>query len=296
MAAKQKPHVFLSYVREDAERVERLAADLEARGIGTWLDRDKIQPGQRWQKAIEDAIRSGAFFVACFSQAYAARTRTHMNEELLIAIAEVRLRPAETSWFIPIRLDECEIPDRRIGPELTIRSFQWLDMFPDWARSVDSLVEAIGPFPRPELLAPSSERRKVFHPELQGYPRLQIGQKLDKIRDRIKHSAMKVESCYPAHKVDTETLARPNMGDLYQWIRCRSNYLPAGDWTEAQFQIQADIENAEFVILQNIEGDSFPANDKVPLGRGVIVARVSINDMNTEGLEARILDIISRKV
>ena len=32
MVASQKPHVFLSYVREDAERVERLAADLKARG------------------------------------------------------------------------------------------------------------------------------------------------------------------------------------------------------------------------------------------------------------------------
>ena len=144
----------------NAERVERLAAELEARGVGTWLDRHQIKPGERWQKAIEDAIRSGAFFVACFSQAYAGRTRTHMNEELLLAIAEVRLRPEEASWFIPIRLDECEVPDRRIGPGLGIRSFQWLDMFPDWAKSVDRLAEAMGP-PRPELLAPLSVFREI---------------------------------------------------------------------------------------------------------------------------------------
>ncbi len=147
MVAKAKPHVFLSHVREDAERVERLAADLEARGIGTWIDRHQIKPGQRWQKAIEEAIRSGSFFVACFSKAYATRTRSYMNEELLIAIEEVRLRPGKAAWFIPIRLDDCEIPDRRIGPELSIRSFQWLDMFRDWAKSVDRLVEAIGPVP-----------------------------------------------------------------------------------------------------------------------------------------------------
>jgi hypothetical protein len=143
MGAAPKPQVFLSYVREDAERVERLAADLEARGIGTWLDRHRIKPGERWQKVIEDGIRSGAFFVACFSRTYAARTRSYMNEELLLAIEEVRLRPEEATWFIPIRLDECEIPDRRIGPELSLRSFQWLDMFPDWERSVERLTEAI---------------------------------------------------------------------------------------------------------------------------------------------------------
>jgi hypothetical protein len=72
MVAEAKPHVFLSHVREDAERVERLAAELEARGIATWIDRHKIKPGKRSQKAIEDAIRSGAFLVACFSQACTA--------------------------------------------------------------------------------------------------------------------------------------------------------------------------------------------------------------------------------
>ena len=124
MAVKSKPHVFLSHVREDAERIERLASGLEARTIKTWIDRQQIKPGQRWKKAIEDAIRSGAFFVACFSKASVARTRSYMNEELQIAIEEVRLRPTETSWFIPIRLDDCEIPDRPIGPWITVRSFQ----------------------------------------------------------------------------------------------------------------------------------------------------------------------------
>jgi TIR domain len=170
MAGKPKPHVFLSHVREDAERVERLAADHEARGIETWIDRHKIKPGQRWQKAIEDAIRSGAFFVACFSHAHSARTRTYMNEELYIALEEVRLRPAEASWFIPIRLDDCEVPDWPIGPGLSIRSFQWLDMFPDWEMGVQRLAEAIGPSSRPHYLreplsvaepAPAASERSI---------------------------------------------------------------------------------------------------------------------------------------
>jgi hypothetical protein len=144
VVATLKPHVFISHVREDAARVERLASELEARGIGTWIDRHKIKPGERWEKAIEDAIRSGAFFIACFSRTYAARASSYMNEELHLASREVRRRPANASWFIPVRLDDCEIPDWPIGPELSIRSFQWLDMFPDWATSVKRLAEAIG--------------------------------------------------------------------------------------------------------------------------------------------------------
>jgi hypothetical protein len=145
MAVKSRPHVFLSHVREDAERIERLASALEARKIKTWIDRHHIKPGQRWQKAIEDAIRSGAFFVACFSKASAVRARSYMNEELQIAIEEIRLRPTEISWFLPIRLDNCEIPDRPIGPGFSMRSLQWLDMFPDWAEGVERLAQTIAP-------------------------------------------------------------------------------------------------------------------------------------------------------
>jgi formylglycine-generating enzyme required for sulfatase activity len=152
MAGEPKPHVFLSHVREDAERVDRMAADLEARGIEAWIDRHKIKPGQRWERAIEDAIRSGAFFIACFSQAYAARPRTYMNEELHIALEEIRLRPAERSWFIPIRLDACEIPDLPIDSKLTVRSFHWLDMFSDWEMGVQRLAEALVPASRPSGL------------------------------------------------------------------------------------------------------------------------------------------------
>ena len=145
MAAKPKPMVFLSHVREDAEHVELLASGLEARGIGAWIDRHKIKPGKRWEKAIKDAIRSGGFFIACFSQAYAARSRSYMNEELHLASEEIRRKPLDAAWFIPLRLDVCEIPDWPIGPQSSFASFQRIDMFPDWAKSVEHLAETILP-------------------------------------------------------------------------------------------------------------------------------------------------------
>jgi hypothetical protein len=152
MATGSQPHVFLSHVREDAARVERLASDLGARGVETWIDRHKIRPGERWERAIEAAIRAGAFFVACFSRAYAAKGSSYMNEELHLAAREVRRKPLDRSWFLPVRLDDCPIPDWPIGPELSVRSFQWLDMFPDWTRSIERLAEVI----RPAAAAPSA--------------------------------------------------------------------------------------------------------------------------------------------
>ena len=51
------PNVFISYVRENAALVDKLADELRAHGVTVWLDRDKIMPGQLWQDAIRQAIR-----------------------------------------------------------------------------------------------------------------------------------------------------------------------------------------------------------------------------------------------
>ena len=54
-------HVFISYVRENSDVVDRLANEFTARGVTVWLDRNNIEPGARWQDAIKKAIRSGKF-------------------------------------------------------------------------------------------------------------------------------------------------------------------------------------------------------------------------------------------
>jgi hypothetical protein len=56
------PHVFISYVRENGNLVDRLASELKSRGVTVWLDRNDIEPGARWRDAIKNAIRDGKFF------------------------------------------------------------------------------------------------------------------------------------------------------------------------------------------------------------------------------------------
>jgi hypothetical protein len=59
----------------------------------------KIEPGARWPDAIKNAIRDGKFFLACFSREFNERDRSYMNEELTLAIDELRERPSSRSWF-----------------------------------------------------------------------------------------------------------------------------------------------------------------------------------------------------
>jgi hypothetical protein len=47
--------VFVSYAREDAERVESLVDFLQRNGCKVWWDRD-IAPGAAFEEQIEDAL------------------------------------------------------------------------------------------------------------------------------------------------------------------------------------------------------------------------------------------------
>ena len=47
---------FFSYARTDSEFALKLARDLKAAGASVWLDQLDIPPGQRWDRAVEDAL------------------------------------------------------------------------------------------------------------------------------------------------------------------------------------------------------------------------------------------------
>lgn len=146
-------HVFISYVHEDQEAVHRLCNELRSRGVKPWLYGDDILPGQRWRGSIQSAIRDGAFFIACFSKNYSSRKRNYMNEELTIAVEEIRLRATNITWFIPVRLTECHVPARLIGADETLLNLQWVDLFSDWhwQRGIKKILRTMGISPLSEL-------------------------------------------------------------------------------------------------------------------------------------------------
>jgi hypothetical protein len=140
------PRVFISYVRENIAHVDRLAEILRVYGIDVWLDRDQIKPGQRWKDTIREGIAQGDFFIACFSKEYSERSRTYMNEELTLAIDELRQRPTDDrAWFIPVLLSDTGIPDRSIGAGETLRSLQWVPLYQHWHDGVARILSVVQP-------------------------------------------------------------------------------------------------------------------------------------------------------
>jgi TIR domain len=137
-------HVFISYVRDDQATVERLANDLETLGLHPWLDVRNLKPGQRWRRELRDAIRGGSAFIAVFSDASERRERSYMRQELIEAVDELQLRPAERAWFFPVVLSSCvTLPTLRIGPGEDLRDIQYVSLASEWKDNVAKLAAEI---------------------------------------------------------------------------------------------------------------------------------------------------------
>ena len=86
-------HAFISYVREDGGRVDRLQAALEDAGIRVWRDTARLWPGQDWRAEIHRAITADSLaFIACFSDSSGRRETTYQDEELVLVVEQMRLR------------------------------------------------------------------------------------------------------------------------------------------------------------------------------------------------------------
>lgn len=160
-------HAFISACPDDQVAVDQLVSDLKAAGIRIWRDSESLWPGDDQRARVRAAISDGAVvFVACFSTASVARTKSDQNEEIAMAIEEMLRRLPEDPWIVPVRLDECEIPDLQIGGGRTLRSIRAADIFGGRAAAeTERLAVAIGRLlqrgpqadPDPASLAPDAE-------------------------------------------------------------------------------------------------------------------------------------------
>lgn len=137
-------HAFISYVHEDSDHVDKLCTLLNAASIPRWRDRADLGPGDMWKAKIREAISSGSLaFLACFSTKSTGKPKSYQNEEITLAAEEFRLRPPGRTWLIPVRFDDCEIPEWDLGGGRTLRDINYIDLFGDnYAENVVKLIEA----------------------------------------------------------------------------------------------------------------------------------------------------------
>lgn len=130
------PRVFIAYVQEDLALAARLSRELRAMGCDPWLDREKLVPGQNWPRAIELAIEVSDFFVPLFSRRSVIK-RSQFQSELRYALDCARRVPLDEPFVIPVRLDDCRVPNQ------VANVIQYVDLFPDWERGMADLAAAM---------------------------------------------------------------------------------------------------------------------------------------------------------
>jgi hypothetical protein len=125
--------IFLSYAREDEERVLEVYSELENRGFRPWMDQKDLKAGEKWELAIDTALRRADFILVFISQA-AVKKRGYLRREIRGALDQSHEMLDTDIFLVPVRLDECEIPRE-------LRDFQWVDLF--HAESVGPLVDGL---------------------------------------------------------------------------------------------------------------------------------------------------------
>jgi hypothetical protein len=103
--------IFISYAKEDKEKVKKIYQKLKQEGFRPWLDEENLQAGQDWKAEIEKSIESSDFVITCLSNK-SIHKRGFVQKEIVWALDFVEKMPEDKVYLIPIRLEECEIPRR----------------------------------------------------------------------------------------------------------------------------------------------------------------------------------------
>jgi hypothetical protein len=135
--------VFICYGREDISHAQRLFTDLKNAGLEPWLDQEHLPGGAKWETAALQAIHKSDFFVALLSSRTAGRKGfliTEIREALRVRDSEC---PSSYPFVIPLRLDDCQMPDEALD------KFNRIDMFPDWGMGVNRILKSVAISHRP---------------------------------------------------------------------------------------------------------------------------------------------------
>ena len=98
--------VFLSYSHKDKEYADRIASDLDAAGIGVWIDALQVDVGDSVPDRIADALSSHDYFAIIMTQN--SVKSLWVRKELNIAL--MRSLDSKAVTILPIRVDDCDIP------------------------------------------------------------------------------------------------------------------------------------------------------------------------------------------
>jgi hypothetical protein len=124
--------IFISYSSKDRDMAETICRALEARGHQCWISCRDVPPGQNFQEAIVQALRSARVMLLVFTAN--ANNSDEIKKELVLA-------GRHRVTVVPIRVEDV-VPSDAFAYELATR--QWIDLYSDWEKEIERLAVRIG--------------------------------------------------------------------------------------------------------------------------------------------------------
>ena len=109
--------VFISYAREDLPAVQQLKAGLEAAGVTTWFDMDRLESGDDFDRKIQRNIARCSYFIPVVSASTQRRLEGYFRREWSYALDRARNMADGALFILPVTVDDTDaeaalVPER----------------------------------------------------------------------------------------------------------------------------------------------------------------------------------------
>ena len=106
--AREMPEnaIFISYAREDLPAVQHLKAALDAAGLATWFDLDRLEGGDDYDRKIRANIGRCSFFVPVISANTQRRHEAYFRREWSYAVDRARNIAEGAVFMLPVCIDD----------------------------------------------------------------------------------------------------------------------------------------------------------------------------------------------
>ena len=145
--AREMPEnaVFISYAREDLPAVQKLKAALDAAGLATWFDMDRLESGDDYDRKIRGNIARCSFFIPVVSATTQRRHEGYFRREWSYAVDRTRGMADGAVFILPACIDGTTEADAVVPEKFKAVHFSRLpggEPSPDFTRRLQDLFNA----------------------------------------------------------------------------------------------------------------------------------------------------------
>ena len=132
---------FVSYSRQDKEFALKVANDLKAAKAMVWMDQLELIPGDRWDRAVQDALQKASIVVVILSPE--AVSSDNVLDEVSFALDEKKT-------VVPVLYRDCTVP-------LRLRRLHYVDFRTRYGDQLQHLLTRLGAAAQDQVAVPTDE-------------------------------------------------------------------------------------------------------------------------------------------